>query len=97
MATVTITVADVTDGPALMLLLKALARLVELLLMAAIALVGLGIGLYCFSRLVSLAPPAPTGCCTCRWYAPTSATSSPSSPRPGRRRSSRCSAGSPRP
>jgi hypothetical protein len=42
-----------------MLLLKALARLVELLLMAAIALVGLGVGLYCFSLLISLGSARP--------------------------------------
>jgi hypothetical protein len=42
-----------------MLLLKALARLVELLLMAAIALVGLGIGLYCLSGLISLGSARP--------------------------------------
>ena len=37
-----------------MLLLKALARVVEALLMAAIALVGLGIGLYCLDGLIAL-------------------------------------------
>ncbi|HEY3772684.1 MAG TPA: hypothetical protein VGL69_06820 [Solirubrobacteraceae bacterium] len=42
-----------------MLLLKVLARLVELLLMAAIALTGLGIGLYCFSLLISLGSARP--------------------------------------
>jgi|SRR5579875_547000 len=42
-----------------MLLLKALARLVELLLMTAIALTGLGVGLYCFSLLISLGPARP--------------------------------------
>lgn len=42
-----------------MLLLKALARLVELLLLAAIALVGLGVGLYCLSLLVSLGSARP--------------------------------------
>jgi hypothetical protein len=42
-----------------MLLLKALARLVELLLMAALALVGLGVGLYCFSLLISLGSARP--------------------------------------
>jgi hypothetical protein len=42
-----------------MLALKALARLVELLLMAAIALIGLGIGLYCFSLLISLGSARP--------------------------------------
>ncbi len=42
-----------------MLLLKALARLVELLLMAALALVGLGVGLYCLSGLVSLGSARP--------------------------------------
>ncbi|HTU29724.1 MAG TPA: hypothetical protein VMF07_10105 [Solirubrobacteraceae bacterium] len=42
-----------------MLLLKVLARLVELLLMAAIALIGLGVGLYCFSLLISLGSARP--------------------------------------
>jgi hypothetical protein len=42
-----------------MLLLKALARLVEMLLMAAIALIGLGIGLYCLSGLISLGSARP--------------------------------------
>jgi hypothetical protein len=42
-----------------MLLLKALARLVELLLLAAIALVGLGVGLYCLSLLVSVGSARP--------------------------------------
>ncbi len=42
-----------------MLLLKALARLVELLLMAALALTGLGIGLYCLSLLISLGSARP--------------------------------------
>jgi hypothetical protein len=42
-----------------MLLLKALSRLVELLLMAAIALLGLGVGLYCFSLLISLGSARP--------------------------------------
>jgi hypothetical protein len=42
-----------------MLLLKALARLVELLLMTAIALIGLGVGLYCFSLLISLGSARP--------------------------------------
>jgi hypothetical protein len=42
-----------------MLLLKAIARLVELLLMATIALIGLGIGLYCFSLLISLGSARP--------------------------------------
>ena len=42
-----------------MLLLKALTRLVELLLVAAIALVGLGIGLYCLSLLISLGSARP--------------------------------------
>lgn len=42
-----------------MLLLKALARLVELLLLAAIALVGLGVALYCLALRVSLGPTRP--------------------------------------
>lgn len=42
-----------------MLLLKALARVVEVLLMAAIALVGLGIGLYCLDGLVSIGSARP--------------------------------------
>lgn len=42
-----------------MLLLKALTRLVELLLMAALALIGLGVGLYCLSGLVSLGSARP--------------------------------------
>jgi hypothetical protein len=42
-----------------MLLLKALARLVELLLITAIALTGLGVGLYCLSLLVSLGSARP--------------------------------------
>jgi len=42
-----------------MLLLKAFARLVELLLMAAIALVGLGVGLYCLSLRISLGGAQP--------------------------------------
>jgi hypothetical protein len=42
-----------------MLLLKALARLVEMLLMAAIALLGIGVGLYCLSRLISLGSARP--------------------------------------
>jgi hypothetical protein len=42
-----------------MLLLKALARLMELLLMAALALLGLGIGLYCLSLLISLGSARP--------------------------------------
>lgn len=42
-----------------MLLLKALARVVEGLLMAAIALVGLGIGLYCLDGLISLGSARP--------------------------------------
>ena len=43
----------------MMLLLKAFARLVELLLMAALALIGLGVGLYCFSLLISLGSARP--------------------------------------
>jgi len=43
----------------MMLLLGALARLVELLLMAAIALIGLGVGLYCLSGLISLGSVRP--------------------------------------
>ena len=42
-----------------MLLLKALARLTELLLMAALALIGLGVGLYCLSLLISLGSARP--------------------------------------
>ncbi|HET9125236.1 MAG TPA: hypothetical protein VFN65_10165 [Solirubrobacteraceae bacterium] len=42
-----------------MLALKALSRLVELLVVAAIALVGLGVGLYCLSLLVSLGGASP--------------------------------------
>ena len=42
-----------------MLLLKALVRLVELLLISALALVGLGVGLYCFSGLISLGSARP--------------------------------------
>ncbi|HLI61546.1 MAG TPA: hypothetical protein VKV21_17965 [Solirubrobacteraceae bacterium] len=42
-----------------MLLLKALARLIELLLMAAIALVGIGVGLYCLSLRISLGGAQP--------------------------------------
>jgi hypothetical protein len=42
-----------------MLLLKAFSRVVEVLLMAAIALIGLGIGLFCLSRLVSLGSARP--------------------------------------
>lgn len=42
-----------------MLLLKAVARLVELCLMAAIALIGLGVGLYCLDGLVSLGSARP--------------------------------------
>jgi hypothetical protein len=42
-----------------MLALKAVARLVELLLMAAIALTGLGVALYCFSLLISLGSARP--------------------------------------
>ncbi len=42
-----------------MLLLKAFARLVELLLMVAIALVGIGVGLYCLGGLISLGSARP--------------------------------------
>jgi hypothetical protein len=42
-----------------MLLLKALARLVEVLLMLAVAAVGIGVGLYCLSGLVSLGSARP--------------------------------------
>ena len=42
-----------------MLLLKALSRLVEMLLMAAIALIGLGVGLYCLDGLISLGSARP--------------------------------------
>jgi hypothetical protein len=42
-----------------MLALKAFARLVELALMAAIALVGIGIGLYCLDGLISLGSARP--------------------------------------
>ena len=42
-----------------MLALKAFARLVELALMAAIALVGIGIGLYCLDGLISLGSTRP--------------------------------------
>lgn len=42
-----------------MLLLKALSRLVEMLLMAVIALIGIGVGLYCLDGLVSLGSSRP--------------------------------------
>ena len=42
-----------------MLLLKAISRLVEVLLMAAIALLGIGVGLYCLSGLISLGSARP--------------------------------------
>jgi hypothetical protein len=42
-----------------LLLLKAVARLVEMLLMAAIALLGIGVGLYCLSGLISLGSARP--------------------------------------
>lgn len=42
-----------------MLALRGLARLVEVLLMAAIALVGIGVALYCLSGLVSLGSARP--------------------------------------
>jgi hypothetical protein len=42
-----------------MLAFKALARLVEMMLMAAIALIGLGIGLYCLDGLISLGSARP--------------------------------------
>jgi hypothetical protein len=42
-----------------MLALKALSRLVEMLLMAAIALIGLGVGLYCLDGLISLGSARP--------------------------------------
>ncbi len=42
-----------------MLLIKAFVRLVEVLLMLAIALVGIGVGLYCLSGLISLGSARP--------------------------------------
>lgn len=42
-----------------LLLLKALSRLLEMLLMAAIALLGIGVGLYCLSGLISLGSARP--------------------------------------
>jgi hypothetical protein len=42
-----------------MLLLRAFARLIEVLLMIAIALVGIGIGLYCLGLLISLGSARP--------------------------------------
>ena len=42
-----------------MLLLKALSRLVETLLMAVIALIGIGVGLYCLDGLISLGSARP--------------------------------------
>jgi hypothetical protein len=42
-----------------MLLLKAFSRLVEMLLMAAIALFGLGVGMYCLNGLISLGSARP--------------------------------------
>ena len=42
-----------------MLLLKAISRLMEMLLMAAIALFGIGVGLYCLSGLISLGSARP--------------------------------------
>jgi hypothetical protein len=42
-----------------MLALKALSRLVEMLLMAVFALIGLGIGLYCLDGLISLGSARP--------------------------------------
>jgi hypothetical protein len=42
-----------------MLMLKAFARLVEVLLMLAIAAVGIGVALYCLSRLISLGSARP--------------------------------------
>ena len=42
-----------------MLLVKAVSRLVEVLLMAAIALFGIGVGLYCLSGLISLGSARP--------------------------------------
>ena len=42
-----------------MLLLKAISRLIEVLLMAAIALLGIGVGLYCLSGLISLGSARP--------------------------------------
>ena len=42
-----------------MLLLRVIARLVEIALMAALALVGIGVGLYCFSGLISLGSGRP--------------------------------------
>jgi hypothetical protein len=42
-----------------LLLFKALSRLLEMLLMAAIALLGIGVGLYCLSGLISLGSARP--------------------------------------
>ena len=42
-----------------MLLLKALARVVEIVLMAVIALFGIGVGLYCLDGLISLGSGRP--------------------------------------
>ena len=42
-----------------MLLLKALSRLVEMLLMAVIALIAIGVGLYCLNGLISLGSARP--------------------------------------
>jgi hypothetical protein len=42
-----------------MLLLKALARLLEVLLMLAVAALGIGVGLYCLSGLISLGSARP--------------------------------------